>query len=58
MADGSLLHKFALVDNRIFIARFRLITLLEDVLLFPDFASEAHISWAIACNFCFPFSRF
>lgn len=57
-ADGNLLHKFALVDNQIFITHFKLITLFEDVPLFPDFASEAHISWAIARSFCFPFSSF
>lgn len=57
-ADSNLLHKFSLVDNQIFITHFKLITLFEDVPLFPDFASEAHISWAIARSFCFPFSSF
>lgn len=58
VADSNLLYKFAPVDNRIFITHFKLITFFEDVLLFPDFASEAHISWAIACSFCFPFCSF
>lgn len=52
-ADGNLLHKFALVDNQIFITHFKLITLFEDVPLFPDFASRHTLAGQLLAAFVF-----